>query len=190
MDLAAKFAAAAALCAAAYYLICLWSAFGISRQKDAVANGPLPPVSILKPLHGADPELYEALGSHCTQDYAEYEVILGVSDPADPAVPVAEQVTREFPGHVRLLVCPEVLGANRKLSNLIQMLAQARHGHLLINDSDIQVPPDYLRRILAHFKDPAVGGTHRQLAGVLAEGLRERDPVAARHHLACRLGVD
>jgi ceramide glucosyltransferase len=157
MDLAAKFAAGAALCALAYYLICLWSALGISRQQEAAATGALPSASILKPLRGADPELDEALRSHCTQDYAEYEVILGVGDSADPAVLVAEQLAREFPDRVRLLVCPEALGANRKVSNLIQMLAQARHSHLLINDSDIQVPPDYLRRIFAHFEDPAVG---------------------------------
>jgi len=157
MDLAAKFAAAAALCALAYYLICLWSALGISRQQEAVATGVLPPVSILKPLRGADPELDAALRSHCTQDYPQFEVLLGVSDSADPAVPIAEQVMREFPGRVRLVVCPEVLGANRKVSNLIQMLAQTRHPHLLINDSDIQVPPDYLRRIFANFEDPSVG---------------------------------
>ncbi|MDP9263027.1 MAG: bacteriohopanetetrol glucosamine biosynthesis glycosyltransferase HpnI [Acidobacteriota bacterium] len=157
MDLAAKFAAAAALCALAYYLICLWSARGISRQTEAAAAGPQLAVSILKPLRGADPELYQALRSHCTQDYSEYEVLLGVSDAADLAVPVAQQLAREFPSRVRLLICPEVLGANRKVSNLIQMLAQARHSRLLINDSDIQVPPDYLRRIFAHFEDPAVG---------------------------------
>lgn len=157
MDLAAKFAAAAALGALAYYLICLWSALGISRQQEPAASGALPPVSILKPLRGADPELYEALRSHCTEDYAEYEVLLGVGDAADPAVPVAERLAREFPDRVRLVVCPEALGANRKVSKLEQLAAQARYGHLLVNDSDIRVPPDYLRRIFAHFEDPAVG---------------------------------
>jgi ceramide glucosyltransferase len=157
MDLAAKIAAAAALCALAYYLLCLWSALRISQPAEPQPARALPPVSILKPLRGADPELYQALRSHCTQDYAEYELILGVSDPADPAVPMAEQVVREFPGRARLLLCPEALGANRKVSNLIQMLAQARHAHLLINDSDIQLPPDCLRRIFAYFEDPAVG---------------------------------
>lgn len=157
MDLLAKIAAGGTLCALAYYLICLWSALSLLRQKETAATGALPAVSILKPLRGADPELYQALRSHCAQDYPEYEVILGVGDAADPAVPVAEQLAREFPGRVRLVICPEALGANRKVSNLIQMLAQARHGHLLINDSDIHVPPDYLRRIFAHFEDPAVG---------------------------------
>ncbi len=157
MDLAAKFAAGGALCALAYYLVCLWSALRISRQKESATAGPLPPVSLLKPLRGADPELHEALRSHCVQDYPEFEVLLGVGDAADPAVAVAEQLAREFPGRVRLVLCPEVLGANRKVSKLVQMLVQARHGHVLVNDSDIRVPPDYLRRIFAHFEDPAVG---------------------------------
>jgi ceramide glucosyltransferase len=157
MDIAAKLAATATLCSLAYYFICLWSALGISRQKELVASGSLPPVSILKPLCGAEPELYQALLSHCTQDYPEYEVLLGVGDPADSAVPIAEHLAHEFPDRVRLVVCSEALGTNRKVSNLIQMLAQARHGHLLINDSDIHVAPDYLRRIFAHFEDPAVG---------------------------------
>lgn len=157
MDLLAKFAAGGALCALGYYLVCLWSALAVLRQKEQVAAGPLPSVSILKPLRGADPELYEALRGHCTQDYPAYEVLLGVGDVADPAVPVAQQLAREFPDRVRLVVCPEALGANRKVSNLVQMLAQARHAHLLINDSDIHVPPDYLRRVFAHFEDPAVG---------------------------------
>lgn len=157
MDLAAKFAAGGALCALAYYLICLWSALRISRHKESATAGPLPPVSLLKPLRGADPELHEALCSHCAQDYPEFEVLLGVGDAADPAVPVAEQLVREFPGRVRLVICPEALGANRKVSKLVQMLAQARHGHVGITDSDIRVPPDYLRRIFTHFEDPAVG---------------------------------
>lgn len=157
MDLAAKFAAAAALCALAYYLVCLWSAFAISRENAPSAAGPLPAVSLLKPLRGADPELYEALRSHCAQDYPEFEVILGVSNIADPAVPIAERLVAEFPGRVRLVVCSEALGANRKVSKLVQMLAQARHGHVLVTDADIHVPPDYLRHIFAYFEDPAVG---------------------------------
>jgi len=157
MDLLARLAAGGALCALAYYLVCLWSALGISRQKAAATAGPLPPVSLLKPLRGADPELHEALRSHCAQDYPAFEVILGVGDAADPAVPVAEQLVSEFSGRVRLVICPEALGANRKVSKLVQMLAQARHGHVLVTDSDIHVPPDYLRHILAHFEDPEVG---------------------------------
>src|SRR5574341_1201534 len=174
MDLAAKLAAAAALCALAYYLVCLWSAFAISREKVPSTAGPLPPVSLLKPLRGADPELYEALRSHCAQDYPEFEVLLGVGDTADPAVPIAERLVREFPERVRLVVCSESLGANRKVSKLVQMLPQARHGHVLVTDSDIHAPPDYLRTILAHFDDSAVGMVTCLYRGWAGAGLGSR----------------
>jgi ceramide glucosyltransferase len=109
----------------------------------------LPPVSILKPLKGTDPEIYESFRSHCLQDYPEYEIIFGVSDPNDPAAASVQELQREFPGYpIRLVVCPEKLGPNVKVSNLEQMLRAARYEHLIVNDSDIRVEPDYLRRVM------------------------------------------
>src|ERR1700693_3634899 len=100
---------------------------------------PFPPVPILKPLKGTDPDIYEAFRSHCLQDYPEYEIIFGVSERDDPAVPLVERLQREFPRRsIRLVVCEELLGANRKVSNLIQMLPSARHDFLIVNDSDIK----------------------------------------------------
>ncbi len=114
----------------------------------------MPPISILKPLRGADPRMYEAFRSHCLQDYPEFEIIFGVADANDPAVAEVERLQREFPSRrIQLLVCPELLGTNRKVSTLVQLLPQARYDWLLINDSDILVPPDYLRRIAACFED-------------------------------------
>jgi len=86
----------------------------------------LPPVSILKPLKGIDPEIYESFCSHCLQDYPEYEIVFGVSDPNDPAIASVEKLQREFPGRpIRLVVCPKFLGTNVKVSNLAQMLFSA-----------------------------------------------------------------
>src|SRR5262249_49685026 len=86
-----------------------------------------------------------------------------------PAAETVRRLAAEYPEHpVRLVLCPEVLGTNRKVSSLIGMLPEARYGHLLINDSDIGVPPDYLRRVMAEFGDPRVGmatALHRGLAG-------------------------
>ncbi len=88
----------------------------------------LPPVSILKPLKGTDPDIYESFRSHCLQDYPEYEIIFGVSDPDDPAVASVQQLQREFPERaIRLVVSPNKLGANVKVSNLEQMLPSARY---------------------------------------------------------------
>jgi ceramide glucosyltransferase len=137
-----------------YYILCLWSAGSFLRGRKA-GGGPrsteaLPAVSILKPLKGIDPEIHESFRSHCSQDYPDYEIIFGVSDPDDPAVASVQQLQREFPDRaIQLVVSLNKLGANVKVSNLEQMVARARHPYLLVNDSDIQVDPDYLRRVMA-----------------------------------------
>ena len=144
-----------------YYLLCLWSARTFmrdSRRTQSAAPTWTPPVSILKPLRGTDPDLYGSFRSHCLLDYPAYELIFGVSDPGDPAVVLVERLKAEFPAHIiRLVVCPKVLGTNLKVSNLVQMLPQARHEYLIVNDSDIRVDPDYLRRVMREFADPRVG---------------------------------
>lgn len=141
----------------AYYALCLWSAANFP-QKPKAASSHQPPVSILKPLKGTDPEMYENFRSHCLQNYPEYEIIFGVSEPDDPAIKLVEQLKSEFPQRtIRLMVCPKQLGTNTKVSNLAQMLPQARYDHLIVNDSDIRVESDYLRRVLAPLTDPKTG---------------------------------
>jgi ceramide glucosyltransferase len=145
-----------------YYLLCLWSGATFLREWKAAdaARGvqPLPPVSILKPLKGIDPEIYESFRSHCLQDYPEYEIVFGVGDANDPAVGSVRQLQREFPQReIRLVVCPRMLGANVKVSNLAQMLPAVRYEHLIVNDSDIRVQPDYLRQIIAPLANEKVG---------------------------------
>jgi len=170
-----------------YYLLCLWSAaaFLRGRSRSAGADTPFdelraghvsqPPVSILKPLKGTDPEIYESFRSHCCQDYSEYEIIFGVSDPDDPAVASVQQLQREFPGRaIRLVVSPNKLGANVKVSNLEQMVATARYPLLLVNDSDIQVEADYLRRVMAPLADAGVGMVTCLYRGVAASTLCSR----------------
>jgi len=145
-----------------YYLLCLWSASTFLRWQatgeGARPTQALPPVSILKPLKGIDPEIYESFRSHCLQDYPEYEIIFGVNDPGDPAIESVKELQAEFPDRrIQLLVAPKILGANVKVSNLAQMLLQARHDHLIVNDSDIRVQPDYLRRVITPLSDARVG---------------------------------
>ena len=155
-------AVAGCLSSSAYYLICLWSVRGFLRGRRANGNVKpaqgLPPVSILKPLKGTDPDIYESFRSHCLQDYPEYEIVFGVSEADDPAVASVQQLQREFPERaIRLVVCSQKLGANVKVSNLEQMLAAARYQHLLVNDSDIRVERDYLRRVIAPLMDEHIG---------------------------------
>jgi ceramide glucosyltransferase len=177
-------AGAFAVCSMAYYLVCLYSAARFFGEQKAAGEGarptpPTPPVSILKPLKGADPQMYESFRSHCLQDYPEYEIIFGVSDPADPALQLVERLKLEFPlCAIRAMVCSENLGSNTKVSNLAQMLRQAKHENVLVNDSDIRVQPDYLRRVMAPLADQRTGlvtclyrGTASPTLGSRLEGL-------------------
>jgi ceramide glucosyltransferase len=126
----------------------------------------------LKPLKGADPEMYESFRSHCLQDYPEYEIIFGVSDAADPAAGIVEQLQQEFPDRtIRLLVCQQRLGPNVKVSNLEQMVPAARFPVLIVNDSDIRVESDYLRRVVAPLADEHTGMVTCLYRGVAAKTL-------------------
>jgi len=161
-------AGAITVCSMGYYALCLWSAARFLRPagETGLSEGggaALPaqtalPVSILKPLKGTDPEMYESLRSHCLQGFSEYEIIFGVSEGSDPAIPLIERLQLEFPQRtIRLVLCDKNLGANTKVSNLAQMLPEARHEFILVNDSDIRVPADYLQRVTAPLADAQVG---------------------------------
>jgi ceramide glucosyltransferase len=162
-----------------YYLLCLWSGAAFLRERKAGEGArptpASPPISILKPLKGTDPEIYESFRSHCLQDYPEYEIIFGVSDPNDPAIDSVKELQREFSNRrIQLVVSPKILGANVKVSNLAQMMAEARYHHLIVNDSDIRVAPDYLRRVTAPLADLRVGMVTCLYRGVAAATLGSR----------------
>jgi ceramide glucosyltransferase len=112
-----------------------------------------PGVSILKALRGLDPGMIDAFRSHCRQSYAgEFELLFGIGSRDDPAAAAVEQLKSEFPEKaVRLVECPERLGANGKVSTLVQLAQHARYEFLLINDSDITVGPRYLERVMGCF---------------------------------------
>ena len=126
-------------------------------------------------MKGIDPEIHESFRSHCLQDYPEYEIIFGVSDPNDPAVESVKALQAEFPNRrIQLVVCPEILGANVKVSNLMQMLPTARFDYLIVNDSDIRVEPDYLQRVTSPLANPQIGMVTCLYRGVAAATLGSR----------------
>lgn len=128
------------------------------RKRAAFVPSDLPPVSILKPLKGTDPEMYEALRSHCVQDYPEYEVLFGVTSADDAAAAAVERLIAEFPlRKIRLMLCAERLGANGKVSTLAQLVPQAAHEFLLVNDSDVRVQNSYLSTVIGQLTQPGVG---------------------------------
>lgn len=157
-------AAIGTVCSLFFYLLSTLGMAGFlaDRRKKLghaqYSENELPPVSILKPLKGIDPEIWESFCSHCEQDYPQFQLIFGVSDAADPAVDVVRKLQATYPAlAIDLIVCNEVLGTNVKVSNLTQMLPAARHEILLVNDSDIRVPSNYLREVIPPLTELSVG---------------------------------
>ena len=164
-----------------YFVICLFGAARFLGERKAAGGGArptpssLPPVSILKPLKGTDPEMYESFRSHCLQDYPEYEIIFGVSDADDPAIAFVQRLQAEFPLiPIRLLLCLTNLGANTKVSNLAQMVTEAKYEHMVVDDSDIRVEADYLRSVAAPLLDPKIGLVTCLYRGVASTSLGSR----------------
>lgn len=115
-------------------------------------------VTVLKPLCGADPDTYECLRSFCMQELPQYQVVFGVREANDAAVPIVRRLQREYPHlDLSLVIDPRSHGCNRKVSNLINMMPAVRHDYLVLSDSDVRVEPDYLRRIAAPLADERVG---------------------------------
>jgi ceramide glucosyltransferase len=141
-------------------------------QRRKVDAGFAPDVTILKPVKGVDQRMYAGLVSHCRQQYAgNFEIVFGVSSLDDPAVGEIERLRAEFPGcAIRLVECRERLGTSGKVSNLVQMLREARYEHVLINDSDICVSPRYLTRVMQCFVDETVGMVTAPYIGRTADG--------------------
>ncbi len=152
-----------AIAACVYYLaanaaVFLWWLDG-RRQRTLPAF--TPPVTILKPLCGAEAEaaeVYATLASFCRLDYPSYQIVFAVQDPRDPVISIVERLRADFPKRdIELVIDQTIHGYNGKVSNLQNALVVAKHDVLLIADSDIRVTPDYLRRVVAPLQNPQVG---------------------------------
>ena len=137
-------------------IACIAVSMRVRTSRLAPRN--LPAVTILKPLCGAEPETYECLRSFCDQAYGEFQVIFGVRDSDDPALAIVDRLKKEFPQHdLQTVVDRREHGSSRKVSNLVNMMALARHEFLVLSDSDVRVERDYLARIVAPLLDRGVG---------------------------------
>jgi ceramide glucosyltransferase len=136
------------------------AAIAVSRfvQRPLPTRPDRPAVSILKPLHGAEPGLYENLRSFAEQDYPAVQIILGLNGPHDAALPVARRLIRDLPNSdIALVVDPRAHGSNRKVANLENILEAARHSILVLADSDMRVDRPYLDVATAPLHDPRIG---------------------------------
>jgi len=150
-----------ALAPLVYYCLAIfstWNYFRRGNKPTSTEPRPTPPVSILKPVCGVDPGLYENFASMCRLDYPEYEIVFGVRAADDPVVALIEKLQRDFPEKpIKLIVGIEQLGPCRKSNTLCRLVKEAKYELLVINDSDVQVESSYLRDVMAGFSGPDVG---------------------------------
>jgi ceramide glucosyltransferase len=143
-----------------YGLACVAALAVVRRRARALGEGPkdVPAVSVLKPIYGAEKGLRENLRSTCAQDYPDFEVVFSVQREDEPALPLLHEVQQEFgPERVKIAIDSTQTAPNGKIRNLLGGLPQARHAVLVISDSDVRLPSDYLRRIVAPLDEPEVG---------------------------------
>jgi len=146
-----------------YYGLVLYSAglfFIGSGDTESSKEDFTPPVSIVKPIRGLDPGAYENFASFCQQDYPEYEILFCVDGEDDPVMPVIEKLRQNYPDRgIRVLFGSGRVATNDKVAKLERLVSEARYETLVINDSDVRVGPEYLRKMVAPLRDPRVGAT-------------------------------
>jgi ceramide glucosyltransferase len=133
---------------------------GVLRFRRSHFEDAPPPlaVTILKPVCGAEPRLYESLRSFCQLNHAPLQIIFGVGDHEDPAIPVVRRLIQEFPSlDLSLVIDSAVHGTNLKVGNLINMSRSVKHEIVIVSDSDTEVASDCLNSVLAPFADESVG---------------------------------
>jgi ceramide glucosyltransferase len=169
------------ICLAGAFVGCILmlfeSAFVLAFRDDKTpVDGPQPPVTVLKPLHGAEPDLASRLTAFCQQDYdGPIQVLCGARDSAAPAANTVRAIRRQnaHPS-IELHIDGRRHGSNRKVSNLINMLPRVRYDTIVLSDSDIVVGPDYLRALAALLARQHVGVVTCLYYGISGEGLWAR----------------
>lgn len=166
MDILAAALACVALASVTQAVAGWWVVRRYSQAGRSVASH-YPAITVLKPLHGDEPMLEEALASFCAQDYGTFQVVFGLQDPADPALHVLRRLRARFPNvDMDVVIDPAQHGVNRKIGNLINMYARAKHDVIVMADSDIHAAPDYLTQLAAALARPNTGLVTTLYAGV------------------------
>ena len=157
-----------------FWLITLFFAYSFFIQQTDSSNDYRPPVSILIPVKGLDAGAYNNFASFCSQNYPEYEVLVGVYDPDDPIRLVIEQLQRDFSGVAIRLIIAQPPGTNRKAAMLNHLVGYAKHPVIIAVDSDMRATPEYLSRVVSPLADPSVGLVTCTYRGIFAETMTAR----------------
>jgi ceramide glucosyltransferase len=156
----------------------LWTVPGFLRERRlalaqlAERPGFTPPLTLLKPLHGAEPGLEQHLATFFEQDYPQYEILFCARTADDAGLAIARHVSARYP-HIPakfLSTGGEPDYINAKVASMELMACEASHDILIISDSDVRVTPNYLRSVALPFADPSVGAMTCPYRGVAVEG--------------------
>lgn len=161
------------LTSTAFLVLVLVGSWHFARKRRRLRSAPayLPPISVLKPVHGLEPNLEENIESFFCQDFPDFELIFCARQASDPGIQMAQRLSRKHPNvKVRILTCSEPSWTNAKLFSLEKMWKTAAHDLLVISDSDVRVSTNYLREIIKPFANPKVGMTTCMYRGLPAGG--------------------
>ncbi len=166
------------LCGSLYCVLCMFAAehFLKGRYGRFYLDPPhWPPVTILRPIYGLDKGLEASVRSACSLDYPVYQLVLSVQRLDDPALPVLRRLADEFgEDRVTVVAVQSEPVVNGKIQNLVNAMQAARHDVLVISDSDVRLPPDYLKDIVRPLQDPTVGYVCTLCRAVRAETWYEK----------------
>src|SRR5271155_81618 len=151
-----------------YALLVAMGALRLAARRRRLRTGDfVPPVSLLKPLHGSEPDLEAHLQSFFQQDYPAFEIIFCARSHRDPGLAIARQVASRYPAIPTKFLCSgEAPYANAKVWSLERMQNAAAHTFFVVSDSDVSVTPGYLRAVMAPFANQRVGAVTCLYRGV------------------------
>jgi len=150
-----------------YLFASMLAVFRLTRRRNtATLPESLPGVSVMKPLKGIDDDLAENIRSFCVQDYPRYELVFAAADPNDPAREVVEQIQLEHPDlPLRFFAQEPTPSLNPKVANLETIANHVRYDLVLISDSNVRVPPDYLSDLVRSYHQEGVGIATNMVCG-------------------------
>jgi ceramide glucosyltransferase len=137
--------------------------FGLRRQRERKAarvSEFLPPISVLKPMHGTEPGMETNLVSFFEQEYPEFELLFCARHETDEGLKLARRVAERYPQvNARFVTCGEPPESfhNAKVYSLMKLDSVAQHELYVTSDSDARVERGYLREMVQYLKQPGVG---------------------------------